>query len=77
MGAENGSSQSGGDGSFDSRQELVAHWRRLGACIGTGLGAGAAVGSALDALPVGIVGGLAAGFVVAILWDRRAHPSGR
>ncbi len=76
MGSETGSGQ-GGDGLFDSRRELAAHWRRLGACIGTGLGAGAAVGSALDVLPVGIVGGLAAGFVVVILWDRRSHPSGR
>jgi len=62
---------------FDATGELTAHSRRMGICIGIGLGAGAALGNVLDVLPVGILFGVAAGFVAIIVWERRARPTGR
>jgi hypothetical protein len=57
-------------------QEMESHLRRFGLCLGAGFGGGAAMGVSFDLLPVGALVGLAAGFGVAVLLDRRAHPSG-
>lgn len=62
---------------YDATGELTAHSRRMGVCIGIGLGAGAALGNVLDVLPVGILFGVAAGFVTIIVWERRDRPTGR
>ncbi|MSQ27821.1 MAG: hypothetical protein EXR51_06755 [Dehalococcoidia bacterium] len=61
---------------FDATGELAAHSRRMGVCIGIGLGAGAAMGNVLDILPVGILCGVAVGFGAIIVWERRARPTG-
>lgn len=66
-----------GNDAFDAARELTAHSRRLGICIGTGLGVGAALGNVLDVLPFGVLGGVALGFVAAILWDRRTRSTAR
>lgn len=57
-------------------QEMEAHLRRFALCLGAGFGGGSALGGSFDLLPVGALVGLAAGFSVAVLLDRRAHPSG-